>query len=372
MLAKLPSPTRPRRTEAAFVLLAVALGLSGCTTPVVGRWQIGPFTKAADVNPCLKPTPASPFDCPLNGPVRWEALAVYNPAAVVREGKVHLLYRAQGKDKTSRIGLAWSDDGFHFTRRGEPVLYPDNDAMKAFEARGGCEDPRVVEDGRGHYVMTYTAYDGKTARLAIATSTDLVHWRKHGLAFAGTYRDEWTKAGAIVSRQVGHRTVAELIGGAYWMYLRDSKLLAATSRDLLRWTIVEDAQRRPREPLLPRPGRFDSKLVEPGPAPLLRADGILMIYNGVNAATGGDGRIPPGTFCGGQVLMDKRNPLRVLRRCRGDFIRPDQPYEKTGQVANVCFLESLVLFRGRWLLYYGTADSRIAVASCPAEATPPR
>jgi predicted GH43/DUF377 family glycosyl hydrolase len=367
MRSKSPSPRLPRRTAPAFVLLAVTLCVSGCASPLAGDWQIGPFTKAVDANPCLEPTPESTFSCPLNGPVRWEELAVYNPAAVVREGKLYLLYRAQDKGGTSRVGLAWSDDGLHFARRPAPVLHPDHDATKAFEAKGGCEDPRVVEDGQGNYVMTYTAYDGKTARMAIATSPDLIHWRKRGLAFAGKYRDEWTKAGAIVSRQIGHRTVAERIDGKYWMYLRDSKLLAATSEDLVQWTIVEDAQGRPRELLLPRPGKFDSELVEPGPPPLLRDDGILIVYNGVNAKAGGDPAIPPGTFCGGQALMDRHDPMRLLRRCKSSFIRPDQPYEMTGQVANVCFLESLARFRGKWFLYYGTADSRIAVAWCPAE-----
>jgi len=359
-------PGRRRRAWTA-ALAAVALCGAGCAARPADDWQIGPFTKAVDENPCLEPTESSTFACPLGGEVRWERRAVFNPAAVVRDGKLWLLYRAQDEAGTSRIGLAHSDDGLRFTRHSAPVLYPDHDAMKALEWPGGCEDPRVVEDGRGQYVMTYTAYDGQTARMAIATSPDLIHWRKRGPAFAGKHRDEWTKAGAIISRQIGHRTVAEKIGGKYWMYLRDSKFLAATSDDLVRWTIVEAPAARPREALRPRQGQFDSLLVEPGPPPLLRDDGILLIYNGVNAEAGGDPHLPPGTFCGGQALMDPNDPLRLLRRCERDFLRPDQPFERTGQIANVCFLEGLALFRGRWFLYYGTADSRIAVASCPAE-----
>ncbi len=76
---------------------------------------------------------------------------------------------------TSRIGLATSADGLHFTRSPAPVLYPGPDAFRSLEWEGGCEDPRVVEDEKGTYYMTYTAFDGRMARLLIATSTDLQH-----------------------------------------------------------------------------------------------------------------------------------------------------------------------------------------------------
>jgi len=328
----------------------------------VTDWMLGPFVKVPGANPCLLPQADSAFACPLDGQVRWEAAAVFNPAAVVRDGKVHLLYRAQAPDGSSRIGLASSEDGINFQRRPAPVLYPGRDAMQEFESKGGCEDPRIVEDDAGTYVLTYTAYDGKTARLAIATSRDLVHWEKRGLAFGRKHRDMWTKAAAIVCRLEGDRIVATKVNGKYWMYLRDSKLLAATSDDLLHWTIIEDDQGQPREIIGPRPGKFDSKLVEPGPPALLCDAGIWMIYNGVNAVPGGDASLPEATFAGGQIVMDPRDPTRILHRSDVPFIRPDQPFEITGQVANVCFLEGLVNFKGRWLLYYGTADSRIAVA----------
>jgi predicted GH43/DUF377 family glycosyl hydrolase len=82
--------------------------------------------------------------------VKWEGKDVFNPAAVVKDDKVYMLYRAEdfvGKHKgTSRLGLAISEDGLHFNRLPEPVFYPDNDKMKEFEWEGGCEDPRIVED----------------------------------------------------------------------------------------------------------------------------------------------------------------------------------------------------------------------------------
>ncbi len=83
---------------------------------------------------------------------------------------------------TSRLGLAESDDGIHFTRRPEPVFYPDNDSQKEREWPGGCEDPRLVESEDGTYVLTYTQWNRQKTDAAIATSKDLVHWTKHGPA----------------------------------------------------------------------------------------------------------------------------------------------------------------------------------------------
>jgi predicted GH43/DUF377 family glycosyl hydrolase len=327
-----------------------------------GDWQLLPFVKADAANPCLAPRAESEFDSPFGGRVKWEEAHVFNPAAVVRDGKVWLLYRAQDKAGVSRLGLAWSDDGLHFTRRPQPVLFPANDTMKEFEAGGGCEDPRVVEDGNGRYVLTYTGYDGKTARLLVATSRDLVQWEKHGPAFEGELRNEWTKSGAIVCRQVRERFVATKINGQYWMYFRDSKFLVAHSDDLLHWRAILDEHGKPRIVVGPRPGKFDSNLVEPGPQALLRDEGVLLLYNGVNAKQGGDPKLPAGNFASGQLLFDKNDPARVLGRSDAYFLTPDRPYEITGQVGNVCFIEGLVEFKGAWFLYYGTADSKIAVA----------
>ncbi len=352
----------------ALSSLSMPLGAPGAK-PVDSRnsWQLLPFTKADKANPILEPTAASEFDCPIEGRVRWEESHVFNPAAVVHDGKVWILYRAQGKSGVSRLGLASSTDGLRFVRHHRPVVYPDNDAQRIFEAQGGCEDPRVIGDSKGNFVLTYTAYDGKTARLMVATSRDLITWQKHGPAFQGELREEWTKSGSIVCRRQGDRFVAEPIQGKYWMYLRDSKFLLATSTDLRNWEVVRDAAGKPWEIVSSRPGRFDSDLVEPGPQAWLREDGILLLYNGVNARTNGDPKLPPGNFASGQLLMDRQNPTRILKRSDTFFLTPDRPYEITGQVGNVCFIEGLVTFRSRWLLYYGTADSRVAVATGPAD-----
>ncbi|MBK8047203.1 MAG: hypothetical protein IPK16_08830 [Anaerolineales bacterium] len=113
----------------------------------------------------------------------------------------------------------------------------------------------------------------------------------------------------------------------------------------------------------PRQGRFDSSLVEPGPPAFLTEQGILLIYNSKNRNPGGADNLPDGTYAAGQVLCDPHDPSAVLRRVEAPFFWPERAYEITGQVGNVCFLEGLAPHQGRWYLYYGTADSKIAVAT---------
>lgn len=355
----------------AFILVALVCQCKSPAAENVGdehqdsaTWAMLPFLKVDSVNPVLLPG-ENTFTCPiLKREIKWEDKDVFNPAAIVRDGKVYLLYRAEdtiGKFAgTSRIGLAISDDGLHFRKEPAPVFYPDNDSLKIYEWEGGVEDPRVVERDDGTYIMTYTSYDGTTARLMLATSSDLRTWNKYGTVLTGEYKNLWSKSGAIVAARDGNRIVAEKINGKYWMYFGDTDLFMATSPDLIHWSPVEDGDSL-KNVLRPRLGYFDSRLVESGPYALVEDQGIILIYNGMNLDKGGDPEIPAGAYCGGQALFDKNDPTRLIDRLEENFIMPDRDYEMTGQINQVCFLEGMVPFQEKWFLYYGTADSKIAV-----------
>ncbi len=355
-----------------YLLLTGASGLMllmlMCCSPAVkedSSWAVLPFTKVDSLNPVLAAGNQS-FTCPiLQQSVRWDEKDVFNPAAVVRDGQVWLLFRAEdtiGKYAgTSRIGLAVSNDGLHFKKMDEPVLFPQEDSMKIYEWEGGIEDPRIVEREDGLYVLTYTAYDGKLARLCLATSTDLLHWNKQGLVLGGAYTNKWSKSGAIVARQEGERIVATKVNGKYWMYWGDTDLFMATSEDLIHWKPVEVSGKL-LSVLKPRPGYFDSRLVESGPFALLTHAGIVLPYNGMNLDEGGDTTLAKGAYCSGQALFALKDPTRLTDRLDKNFLRPDQPYEINGQVNQVCFIEGMVWFKEHWYLYYGTADSKIGVA----------
>jgi len=334
-------------------------------------WALLPFSKTDSINPVLLPGSVLTFKCPVrNDTVRWEEKDVFNPAALVRNDTVFLLYRAEdsvGKYAgTSRIGLAWSTDGLHFKKHPVPVLYPDNDSLKKYEWEGGCEDPRVVEDENGQYFLTYTSYDGDKARLLVASSNDLYHWNKHGLVFSKAfdrkYVDHWSKSGSIVSRYQNGKAIAVKINGLYWMYWGDTDIFLASSPDLINWTPIETTDNKLLTVFGPRNGKFDSDLVEPGPPAMLTDKGIVLMYNSRNVLAKGDSSLREHTYSASQILLDANDPSKVLDRMDTYFIKPDKPYEITGQVNQVCFIEGLVNFKDRWYLYYGTADSKIAVA----------
>ena len=238
--------------------------------------------------------------------------------------------------------------------------------MKDFEWEGGCEDPRIVESEEGKYVLTYTAWDGKTARLAIASSNDLIHWEKHGLVLGNykneKYRDLWSKSGSIICKRSGNKIIATKINDNYWMYWGDTNIYLAKSADLISWQPVEEDDGSLKVIFGPRKGYFDSDLVEPGPPAILTDMGIWMIYNSRNSIYKGDPDIPDGTYTAGQILFDSNNPSNVIARSEQNFFKPENEYEIHGQIGNVCFLEGLVPFNNKWILYYGTADSFIAVA----------
>ncbi len=280
----------------------------------------------------------------------WSEFALFNPTAIQVGNKTVLLFRAQDRKHTSRIGYADSTDGLHFTVRPDPVLSPETN----YEQGGGVEDPRVVQI-TGIYYLTYTAYDLHSAQLCLATSKDLIRWQRKGVimpAYRGTWNTQWTKSGAIVP---------EKINGKWWMYYlgtrkdadgqpRDYMGLAASS-DLLHWA---DATATP--VLKRRSGAFDSRVMEPGPAPVLTRSGILLFYNGADEHL---------VYGPGWVLFDKHDPSRVLARADRPFLSPALDWEKTGNVPNVIFLEGVVPsspqleFTG----YYGAADKYIGAAA---------
>jgi predicted GH43/DUF377 family glycosyl hydrolase len=355
----------------AFLLFAAVL-----SAQEVPAWRIGPFSRPEGVNPVIKPNPKARFRDPiLKKRVRWEALHTFNPAAIVRDGKVYVLYRAEDDSgtktiggHTSRLGLAESDDGLHFKPLAKPVFFAAADAEQEREWPGGVEDPRIVEREDGLYVLTYTQWNRQTYSVGIATSPDLIHWTKYGPAFlsaaGGKYAGLKYKSAGIVTQVEKDRLIAAQIQGKYWMYWGEGAIHLATSPDLIHWTPVEDATKNPGEILRPRRGRFDSGFPETGPPPVLTDKGIVLLYNGKNDLVGGDPRLGVNAYAAGEALFAADDPAHLVGQLNQPVLRPEMPWEKTGQYkAGTTFAEGLVLFHNQWFLYYGCADSLVAVVT---------
>lgn len=274
----------------------------------------------------------------------WESTGTFNPAVTLRDETFVMLYRAQDNNGTSRLGYAESTDGIRFIPRPEPVLSPEAD----YEKDGGVEDPRLVKFEDTYY-LTYTGYNKKDAQLCLATSKDLIHWDRKGVilpAYKGNWNVGWTKSGAIVQQK---------INGRYWMYFlgtskdKTDQTGLAYSTDLIHWTEAT------RGPVLPnRPSKFDSRVVEPGPPPIVTKDRIILIYNGA------DDKLVYRT---GIAMFDRNDPTKLISRSDEPIFFPEMDWEKNGQVPNVVFVEGSAKKNGRYLYYYGAADKYIGVAT---------
>ncbi|HME06810.1 MAG TPA: glycoside hydrolase family 130 protein [Bryobacteraceae bacterium] len=314
------------RTMRATVLLLLAAHLAGA--------QIAIDATRLSAQPVLEPGPP------------WSSTGLFNPTAVGYKGKTVLLFRATNAQTISRIGYAESADGLHFKVRPHPVLEPET----PYELGGGVEDPRLVRIA-GTFYLTYTGYNGKDAQLCLATSKDLIHWQRHGVilpAYKGSWNTKWTKSGAILPQKVKDR---------WWMYYLGTRtdpdgqdrdyMGLANSPDLLHWTDATAA------PVLPRrPGAFDSRVMEPGPAPILTSAGILLLYNGASDSL---------VYGPAWALFDRDDPSKLIARADRPFLLPELEWEKNGVVPNVIFLEgAIVKFAPGGDIdatgYYGAAD----------------
>lgn len=271
----------------------------------------------------------------------WESDRVFNCAAVYEDNKVHLLYRAMSKEELSegkyisRLGYASTSDGFHIDERLEyPVFVPERD----FEYRG-VEDPRITRIG-SDYHMCYTAY-GEVAQIAL-TSIKIRDFLAH--------KWNWTDRTLAFPRVDNKDAVLfpEKIGGKYVMYHRiPPHIWVAYSNDLKRWfgsNIV----------MMPREGKWDCYKVGAGGPPIKTDEGWLFIYHGVDK-----GKV----YRLGYALIDLENPERVIFRSEEPILEPKEDYELRGAVPNVVFTCGAVVKDGKLFVYYGGADTVIAVAT---------
>ncbi|MGI6674109.1 MAG: glycosidase [Limnochordia bacterium] len=283
--------------------------------------------------PVLAPITANP----------WERAAVFNCAAVLHEGRVHLIYRAADKDFavlrcpkpeealkfTSSFGLAVSDDGIEFTREPQPLFQGEGE-----QEAWGVEDPRVSKIGDTFY-MVYTAFGGRSwedHRIALASSPDLRTWQRRGVLL-----DEPNKDGALLE---------DMYDGRYLLFHRRvPHIWTAVSPDLKNWhdhkILMETI-----------PGWEGLKIGIAGP-PVATRQGYLMIYHAVDKKN---------TYRLGAALLDGEDPTKVVRRLPEPILEPELEWEKVGHVPNVVFSCGQVVKDGFLYVYYGAADQVIGVA----------
>lgn len=281
----------------------------------------------------------------------WEASHVLNPTSVEIDGDTHILYRALGPDNTSVIGYARSHDGPHIDERLPlPIYEPRADFEKK---RGGptelsgCEDARVVRIGERLHI-TYTGFDSVTAPKVVQSSISIKDFLAHNW-------EAWTAPQQITPDGVDDKDACifpDKINGHYMILHRVSNHVCADYVDTLDFR--KEKVTRCIQIFGPRRGMWDSQKVGIAGPPIKTSSGWVLFYHGVS---------DQGHYCLGAILLDRKDPTRVLGRTAQPLMTPVEPWEREGWINNVIFPCGQVVRGDTVYLYYGGADQVIGVAT---------
>lgn len=293
----------------------------------------------------------------------WEAFNTFNPAALYTEGKVHILYRAQGFDYISSIGYASSDDGItiddrskepifaHFiNNKGEADINYDFVSGGGF---GGCEDPRITKIDDRVY-MTYVAFDGITPpRLALTHIHIDDFLNKRWL---------WSKPVLISKPGIVDKSgclLPEKINGKYVVFHRIFPNILIDYVDDLNFDGKTKFLKGEHQIKI-RPDMWDSRKIGAGAPPVKTKDGWLLIYYGVDDKNDSKYHI-------GAMLLDLKDPTKVLYRSSKPILEANEIYEMNGFKPGIAYPCGAVVIKDKLLVYYGGADSVVCVATASLE-----
>jgi predicted GH43/DUF377 family glycosyl hydrolase len=292
----------------------------------------------SEKNPILKPLAENPF----------EAKAVFNPAAIDLQGRIHIIYRAMSLDDTSTMGYASTVDGLNIDERLRTPIYVPREPfeLKIKPGNSGCEDPRIVKIDDNLY-MTYTAYDGVHAPTVAISSISVKNFLARNF--------KWSKPIVITPSEVDDKDsclIPEKVGNKYIILHRIGLNICADYFKTLNFNTERVSKCI--EVLKPRPGMWDGKKVGLAAPPVKTKKGWLLFYHGISDRN---------NYRVGLALLDLKNPTEIISRCSDAILSPEMKYELEGQVNNVVFPCGVVIRKNTVFIYYGGADSVVGVAT---------
>jgi len=292
----------------------------------------------------------------------WEKRAVFNPAAIYLNGKVHLVYRALSGDNVSSLGYArFSEDGHTLEERLEEPIYAPTEI---FETRNkgkwrrypnvGCEDPRItlIED---RIYMCYTAAnDVSNTRVALTSIREEDFLNKEW---------KWEKPILISPPGIGDKNacVIPLKKGGYAFFHRIYPGIWIDIRSTLNFQ--KDEWMLGKFWIKPREGFWDSRKIGIAAPPLRIEEGWLLLYHGSSERNRRSIR-RSRVYRLGAIILDEDDPRKVLYRSKEPILEPEEDYELYGYVPNVVFSCGAVRIKDKLLVYYGGADTVVGMASC--------
>ena len=294
----------------------------------------GPFVRHPD-NPIL-----TSADLP------YTANTVFNSAAVQLQNETLMLLRVEDRRGFSHLTVARSADGVGAWKIDtQPTMMPS--PVEHPEEQWGIEDPRIVElSGEGRYAVTYTGYSPAGPLVSLALTDDFERFERVGAVLPPDNKDAALFPVRIDGRYAMlHRPMSGMCnGGDIWI---------AYSPDLRHWgdhKVLLQARSGP---------WWDAGKIGLSPPPVRTDKGWLMMYHGVrNTCAGSLYRL-------GLALLDLDDPCRVIRRSNEWIFGPSRSYELHGDVGYVTFPCGLLLVNGELRMYYGAADTSMALATAP-------
>lgn len=331
--------------------------------------------KKSEKNPIMGPRPGN----------RWDSFGVFNPTVFMHDDKIYILYRAIGDDNISVVGLATSTDGITIDEQHDTPIYIPREGFEGGKLSfnehevpvfgsgggwGGCEDPKVVKIDNRIYI-TYVAFNGWAEPNIAISSISIKNflakkWSSWSKPVLITSADIKTKNPLAVKQNLADRPgsttagdknpsiLPEKINGKYVIFHRLWPNIVFDYVDSLNFdgkTFLKG------EHIIPtRPGMWDSKKIGIGGAPLKIKEGWLMFYNGVDKRDAGKYKI-------GAMILDAKDPSKILYRCNQPILEPEEHYENHGHKHGVVFVGGSAIKDGKLFVYYGGSDKYSCVAT---------
>lgn len=271
--------------------------------------------------------------------------SVFNPGAtLLPDGTTLLLCRVEDRRGHSHFCVARSANGVdNWTIDPEPTLVGDPEHFP--EELWGIEDPRITYvQELSKYAVVYTAYTRDGPGVSLALTEDFHDFERYGVIMPPEDKDA-----ALLPHRIGdqwaliHRPVSAPRAHMWMSY----------SRDLRHWgnhKIMLEARRG---------AWWDANKIGLSPPPIETPTGWLVIYHGVRQTAAGS------IYRLGLALFDLQTPEICLKRSDEWVFGPQQSYEQRGDVDNIVFPCGYTLGPDgdAIRLYYGAADTRIALAT---------
>ncbi len=266
--------------------------------------------------------------------------SIFNSAVVPYQGEFRGVFRVDNKAREMRLHAGRSSDALTWELEPDPIAFQGANEEIARFVYG--YDPRVTWIEDRYYVTWCNWYHGPT--IGLAYTHDFEQFYQLENAFLPFNRN-----GVLFPRR---------IGGNYAMLSRPSDnghtpfgdIFYSESPDLVYWG-------RHRFVMGVAEG-WQSTKIGAGPVPIETSEGWLLIYHGVLTSCNGF------VYSAGAALLDLDQPWKVIARSKPYIISPQTYYECVGDVPNVVFPCAALVDAptGRLALYYGGADTVVAVA----------